>query len=1174
MKKVERSVLLFLVFVLVLATGSTYLALNQTSKSKDNKDDQKLTVALVNEDQGAEFNGDDYQFGNEFIKAIEKDNQHDWYVVSRGVAENGLERNVYNMMIVIPNDFTKKALSIDSQAPEQVVVNYKINATDNSNLKAKAEKTASSILGEFNRRIIDVYFASVLGNLHEAQDNIGTLVNKEQWYSNVYNNSIHRPLAGYTSQFGAVQTNTKLSRDSFQGLQGILKDFEGTLGQGVQTGNTYKDVFTDFTSLQAANLLASKGFSDQLINLDSKMNDGNVLQQLESLVEANKAINEQFHLTEDQSANILSESAALQTYLTSTKEKIENVETELAEKLASDMQDQVREQLKNEIKNSSDGEQNVYLNQFFAQPDENAKSAIQKQIDQLPSLNPEDLNGLALKDQTITQLKNVMEFTNKYNREFNYSPASKTGDIPLTTQVEQVQNSLMNNGVTLSDTVSLPENKKGGQEFTLSIPEEFSVSQVLLTLPNGGEMDYTHPFVQKQKIDLPKTDAGVFTVKLQVKLKAGTKVDVFQPITWKWTLDQKDVTAVDIPETPEIPEPTETTETPEIPEPTETTETPETPEPTETTETPKTTETTETPKTPETTETPKTLDHNLDAAEQPAVKVETMNALAATASENSIPQSDQSNTANNPGSDKKEPENQGSTDSQDDSNTNKNPKKTLNIVNNLVTHQVMSPLLQDSTNVLVNAASDTVSDYQKMLSMYNLYFGIGLDQFNRSDFIDQLNQSSLTDMASEGSLYYLFNKQDIVDILANYVAGQTTEEIKQQTEQLKSEMDTYLTLVNDADNHSMRMAEMINQTSAQAESQNTSLGKTLEDLALWREESSNLNEEQSNILVDGDEEQSAVLTLDGQLKTLLAESQLLADQSKNNLNSADHVYQTFDAIDQQAKEIQASGTTLVKEADDLSDNLTDKVLQDQNFAANFAGVLANSRIGERQNENLLSFLSNPVQTKSAGVIMAAEDTFSPYFMVLICFIVGLFTAYVLSNNERKRLNHDSFAEEQTLVKQNTPITIITACVGLIEGLVIGLLSGYLLKINEEKFILWVGMMVLIIVTMVLAATYLLRQLKMAGMFVLLVILSLYLFLTESIGLQLNPSSLAAKLRDYSPLQYIETLLIKFGSGAGENNTILFSLIAITVISLAGHLFVIHRLSKNEEVVHEGISENL
>ena len=73
MKRVERGVLLFLVLILALSSGISYLALNQASKSKANIDDQKMTVALVNEDQGARFNDKNYEFGAEFIKNIEKD---------------------------------------------------------------------------------------------------------------------------------------------------------------------------------------------------------------------------------------------------------------------------------------------------------------------------------------------------------------------------------------------------------------------------------------------------------------------------------------------------------------------------------------------------------------------------------------------------------------------------------------------------------------------------------------------------------------------------------------------------------------------------------------------------------------------------------------------------------------------------------------------------------------------------------------------------------------------------------------------------------------------------------------------------------------------------------------------------------------------------------------------
>src|SRR5690625_4830488 len=117
MKKLQKRALLFLVLMLFLAAGLSYLGFNQASETKTEKgkEVQTMDIALVNEDDGAVFNDNDISFGDAFIKSMDKDDKHDWYIVSRGVAESGLERNTYDMMIVIPNDFSVKALSMDSE---------------------------------------------------------------------------------------------------------------------------------------------------------------------------------------------------------------------------------------------------------------------------------------------------------------------------------------------------------------------------------------------------------------------------------------------------------------------------------------------------------------------------------------------------------------------------------------------------------------------------------------------------------------------------------------------------------------------------------------------------------------------------------------------------------------------------------------------------------------------------------------------------------------------------------------------------------------------------------------------------------------------------------------------------------------------------------------------------
>ena len=94
------------------------------------------------------------------------------------------------------------------------------------------------------------------------------------------------------------------------------------------------------------------------------------------------------------------------------------------------------------------------------------------------------------------------------------------------------------------------------------MPNEFNIAQVLLTLPNSGEQNYTASFKQNGKVVLPANAEGTFTVRLKLTMKETYNVDLLQPISWGWNLVQKDVTNVDNPDSAPI---TEAPATPELP---------------------------------------------------------------------------------------------------------------------------------------------------------------------------------------------------------------------------------------------------------------------------------------------------------------------------------------------------------------------------------------------------------------------------------------------------------------------------------------------------------------------------------------------------------------------------------------------------------------------------------
>ncbi|OAK45769.1 type VII secretion protein [Bacillus wiedmannii] len=1113
---------MFIILALVLSTGVSYLALNQNVKKANENATQKMTVALVNEDQGTVFEGNKIAFGDQFVKNVNKNTKQEWYVVSRGVAESGLKNNNYNMMIVIPNDFSRKAVAIDSELPEKLTLNYKVNATGNKDLKAEAENTASAILEDFNKQIIDVYFASVIGKLQGAQDNIGKIIEKGTNQTTMYKKDVHSPLANYTNQFKTVQDYTGISVNSFKGFQDVLKGFGQALDEGNKSNNTYLEGFNNFQKIQTDNNLLANNFTNQFNQYMSDMNSGDVLKQLSALESANKIIANQFTLSE-KDPNILADASTIQKYLTDVKKQVSEYDTELAGKLESDIQETVIKKLKQSM--SNDGKQEIFINTLMKQPDVRIKKQIENLIAKLPSLNMEEIGQSDLPDTTKLQLQNVIQFTKKYNKEnnFYYDPVNK---ISLGSAIKEVKDKLYTEGITFSDTAKVIK-MESSQTLKINIPEEFKLDGSTEALHIDG-VDRTSDFLQSEagEITIAPRNEGDIKISLHVKLKdPNINIDVFSPVTWQWELSGTHKK--------------ETSSEKEEPN-----------------------------KEDKGTQTENSKVENVVHKSQYGIMPLVHNAKTPI-----IQKTEQGNNDNggNPG---------GGTGTDPGGNpgggTGTDPggnpgggtgtdnggnSKTIESTTNQVVHQKTEVLTKNISNVLIKEAVDTVESYQGLMSLYEMYYGIDL---RTKDVGPKLEEGSLDTIATEQSLYYVLNKQSLIDLISNLVSASITSEVKQDMTGLKQKIDSYQQLITSADQNSMLLAEKLNETMQQATSMNQNLGEYVKGLAKWRESSLKLAEEQQVLTTNNAGEQTAVLSLDSGIKSLTMQTQSLVESSKHSLATSDDVYKTFDQINGQAKEIQDSGTTIVSKADSLLNDFTKKMEDDKAFSKNFTKILANSRIGDRQNEMLYEFLSSPVQKQNDGVIVAG-NAFTPYLIVLTCFIVALFTAYAIANQEKKRTQSDHFEERFSLIDMNVPTTVVAFGISIVEGISIGIISGRLLKFGQDQSLLWIAFITIIMMAFVLVSTYLLRQIKMVGMFILLVFLSMYLFLTEAVGSKVDQMSSVGKLRQFSPLQYIEGFLNDFISGKDTGKVIFIVLFVIAIIGLVSNLFVWHKKWEEKEV---------
>ncbi|AQQ62767.1 type VII secretion protein EsaA [Bacillus cereus] len=1235
---------MFIILALVLSTGVSYLALNQNVKKANENTTPKMTVALVNEDQGTVFEGNKIAFGDQFVKNVNKNTKQEWYVVSRGVAENGLKNNNYNMMIVIPNDFSRKAVAIDSEIPEKLTLNYKVNATGNKDLKAEAENTASVILEDFNKQIIDVYFASIIGKLQGAQDNIGKIIEKGNVQTTMYKKDIHSPLANYTNQFKTVQDYTGVSVNSFKGFQDVLKGFGQALDEGNKSNSTYLDGFNNFQKMQTDNNLLANNFTNQFNQYMNDMNTGDALKQLSALESANKIISNQFTFSEKE-PNILTDAAAIQKYLADVKKQVSEYDTELAGKLESDIQETVIKKLKQSM--SNDGKQEIFINTLMKQPDVRIKKQIENLIAKLPSLNMEEIGQSDLPDATKLQLQNVIQFTKKYNQEnnFYYDPVNK---ISLGNAIKEVKDRLYTEGITFSDTAKVIK-MESAQTLKISIPEEFELYGSTEAL-KIDDVDYTSMFLEKNgEITIPPRNEGDIKINLNVKLKdPNINIDVFSPVMWQWELSGTHKPEKEKPNKEDKGTQTENSKVENVVHKSQygimplvhNAKTPIIKKMENTTGNNEGSQGGGTGKDNGTggnpgggtgtdngtggnpgggtgtdngtggnpgggTGTDNGTGGNPGGGTgtdngtggNPGGGTGTDNGTGGnpgggTGTDNGTGGNPgggtgtDNGTGGNPGggtgTDNGTGGNPGGGTGTDngtggnpgggtgtDNGTGGNPGgetgtdngKVTESTTNQVVHQKAEVLTKNISSVLIKEAVDTVESYQGLMSLYEMYYGIDL---RTKDVGPKLEEGSLDAIATDQSLYYVLNKQSLIDLISNLVSSSITTEIKQDMSGLKQKINSYQQSITSADQNSMLLAEKLNGTTQQATSMNENLGEYVKGLAKWRENSLKLVEEQQVLTTNHAGEQTAVLSLDSGIKSLMMQSQSLVESSKHSLATSDDVYKTFDQINGQAKEIQDSGTTIVSKADLLLNDFTKKMEDDKSFSKNFTKILANSRIGDRQNEMLYDFLASPVQKQNDGVIVAG-NAFTPYLIVLTCFIVALFTAYAIANQEKKRMQSDHFEEKFSLIDMNVPTTVVAFGISIVEGISIGIISGRLLKFGQDQSLLWIAFITFIMMAFVLVSTYLLRQIKMVGMFILLVFLSMYLFLTEAVGSKVDQMSSVGKIRQFSPLQYIESFLNDFISGKDTGKVIFVVLFVIAIIGLVSNLFVWHKKWEEKEV---------
>lgn len=383
-----------------------------------------VKIALVNEDTGVIYNGDDLRIGDILVNSLGQETSYKLETVSRAIAESGLEKGNYNVMIVLPSNFSREILSLESDSPTQAIFQYKVKS-DSQAITKQGEQVVSEIKNLFNKNIIGIYFSSIIGNLQTAQTQVATSVGREKTVLNKYQSNLITPLTDHSTQFkglSGISDNLVTTYGSFnKDLQNISEANKSIM----DTDKTYDKKIEDAKTSQNSRNEAFKTREETLKKYEEFLKNSSVSEQLEKIKTAQTFIN-----ANQMDPKVLKDTEdkieALEKSLDSTLTMFNTINNRSG-KVIEDYRGKIDKAVEDSLKKTKKDEKQQ---QTILTIKEELKNSMLEKVDEavkdLPNYNDEDIDKLTIEDKDKNYLKKVRAFTTMYSKNRGVYPGGRT----------------------------------------------------------------------------------------------------------------------------------------------------------------------------------------------------------------------------------------------------------------------------------------------------------------------------------------------------------------------------------------------------------------------------------------------------------------------------------------------------------------------------------------------------------------------------------------------------------------------------------------------------------------------------------------------------------------------------------------------------------------------------
>ena len=129
-----------------------------------------LPVAIVNEDEAVIYGGKEVNIGEILCDNLKKNKQLQFNFVDEQVALDGLENGTYYMVLVVPKNFSYNSTTLTSSNPQKMVLDYYVNPGTNYIASKFGESGVKSIKESINKSVINTYATTVYSKLNTIGD--------------------------------------------------------------------------------------------------------------------------------------------------------------------------------------------------------------------------------------------------------------------------------------------------------------------------------------------------------------------------------------------------------------------------------------------------------------------------------------------------------------------------------------------------------------------------------------------------------------------------------------------------------------------------------------------------------------------------------------------------------------------------------------------------------------------------------------------------------------------------------------------------------------------------------------------------------------------------------------------------------------------------------------------